>query len=115
MDTVRVLDKPLNLTYTHDKGMNQTALNGMLVLDPANKLSANYVFDSGNCRLKYTYMHGAKSTFEPSYDFARNSWDFTVSQKLSNDDTLRASYETSSKVLGLDWSRNSMLNGTVKV
>ncbi|KAG5535824.1 hypothetical protein RHGRI_023553 [Rhododendron griersonianum] len=115
MNTVRVLDKPLNLTYTHEKGVNQTALNGTLVLDPANKLSANYGFDSGNCRLKYTYMHGAKTTFEPSYDFAQNSWDFTVLQKLSDDDILRASYETSSKVLGLDWSRNSMLNGTLKI
>lgn len=115
MNTVRVLDKPLNLIYTHDKGVNQTALNGTLVLDPSNKLSANYMFDSGDCKLKYTYMHGAKSTFEPSYDIAQNSWDFTVSQRLSDEDILRASYQTSSRVLGLQWSRNSMLNGTLKV
>ncbi|CAL5373144.1 unnamed protein product [Camellia sinensis] len=115
MNTVRVLDKPLNLTYTHERSENQTALNGMLVLDSANKFSANYAFDSGNCKLKYTYVHGGSSTFEPSYDLAKNSWDFAVSHRLYGDDILRATYQTSSRVLGLEWSMNSLFHGNFKV
>ena len=115
MNSVRVLDKPLNLTYSHARGDNRTALDGTLVLDPDNKFSANYAFDSGNCKLKYSYVHGGLTTFEPSYDVAKNSWDFAVSQRLYGDDVLKASYQTSSRFLALDWSRNSMYDGGFKV
>ncbi|KAM7524182.1 hypothetical protein LguiA_014084 [Lonicera macranthoides] len=115
MNSVRVLDKPLNLTYSHARGDNRTALDGTLVLDPANKFSANYAFDSGNCKLKYSYVHTGLTTFEPSYDVAKNSWDFAVSQRVYGDDVLKASYQASSKVLALDWLRNSMYNGSFKV
>ncbi|XP_061353376.1 outer envelope pore protein 24, chloroplastic-like isoform X2 [Gastrolobium bilobum] len=68
MNTVRVAEKPLNFTYMHSRGDNRTILDGTLVLDTANKVSANY-----------------------------------------------ASYQTSSKVLGFEWSRNSKQTGCFKV
>ncbi|KAK3033821.1 hypothetical protein RJ639_034239 [Escallonia herrerae] len=115
MNSVRVAEKPLNLTYTHAWGEKQTAVDGTLVLDSANKVSANYGFDSGNCKVKYSYMHGGLTTFEPCYDFASNSWDFAVSQRVYGDDLVRASYKTSSRVLGVDWYRNSGPSGGFKV
>ncbi|XP_057464198.1 outer envelope pore protein 24B, chloroplastic-like [Actinidia eriantha] len=114
MNTVRIWDKPLNLTYTHGRGENWTAVDGTLVFDSANKLSADYAFDSRNCKVKYSYAHRGKSTFEPSYDFAKNSWDFAMS-RLCGDDIVRASYRTSTKVLGMEWHKNSAFNGTFKI
>ncbi|PIA52574.1 hypothetical protein AQUCO_01000448v1 [Aquilegia coerulea] len=115
MNTVKVADKPLRLTYIHGEGDNRTILDGALVFDSANKVSANYMFGSGNCKLKYTYLHGGVRTFEPSYDVSKNAWDFAVSQKVYGDDLFRASYQTSSKILGLDWSRDSKVNGAFKI
>lgn len=115
MNSVRVADKPLNLTYIHSRGDNRTILDGNLVFDSANKVSANHVLGSGNCKLKYTYVHGGLTTFEQCYDLAQNSWDFAVSRKVYGDDVFRASYQTSSKALGLEWSRNSKINGNFKV
>ncbi|KAF8409936.1 hypothetical protein HHK36_002455 [Tetracentron sinense] len=115
MNTIRVLEKPLNLTYIHGRGDNRTILDGTLVFDSANKISTNYMFGSGNCKLKYTFVHRGARTFEPCYDLAKNSWDFAVSQRIFDDDVFRASYQTSSKDLGLEWSRNSKLNGSFKV
>ena len=44
MNTVRVMERPLNLTYTHWKGENRTALDGTFLIDSANKVSACYGF-----------------------------------------------------------------------
>ncbi|XP_027332554.1 outer envelope pore protein 24, chloroplastic-like isoform X1 [Abrus precatorius] len=115
MNTVRVAEKPLNLTYSHSRGDNRTVLDGTFVLDPANKVSANYAFDSGNCKLKYTYVHKGLTTFEPSYDVAKNCWDFAVSRRVYDDDSLKAVYQTSNKVLALEWSRNSKHTGCFKI
>ncbi|CAH9078112.1 unnamed protein product [Cuscuta epithymum] len=115
MNTVRVLEKPLNLNYVHFKGDNRTVLNGTLVLDPANKVSANHTIGSGNCKLKYTFLHKGLTTFEPSYDFAKNEWDFSMSQRVYGDDVLKAVYQPSSKNVTLEWSRSSKLNGSFKV
>lgn len=115
MNTVRVAEKPLNLTYIHSKADNRTILDGTLVFDAANKVSANYALDSGICRLKYRYVHKGLTTFEPSYDVAKNTWDFAVSRRVYGDDSFGASYKTSSKVLGLEWSRNSKQTGCFKV
>ncbi|CDP07535.1 unnamed protein product [Coffea canephora] len=115
MNTIRVSEKPLNLTYMHSRGDNRTSLDGTLVFDSANKVSANHVLGSGNCKLKYTYVHGGLTTFEPSYDFSKNSWDFAISRRVYGDDVFRAAYQTSSKNLGLEWSRNSKLNGSFKI
>jgi hypothetical protein len=115
MNTVRVAEKPLNLTFIHGRNDNRTILDGTLVLDSANKLSANHVLGSRNGKLKYTYVHGGVNTFEPTYDLAKNSWDFALSRRVYGDDVLRASYQTSSQVLGLEWARNSKYNGAFKV
>ncbi|KAK9265711.1 hypothetical protein L1049_025305 [Liquidambar formosana] len=115
MNTVKVLEKQLNLTYSHLRGENQTVLDGTLVLDPANKVSANYALDSGNGKLKYSFVHRGVRTFEPGYDFAKNSWDFAISQRVFDDDVFRASYQTSSQLLGLEWSRMSKFNGAFKI
>lgn len=103
---VKVLEKPLKLTYTHMMGENQTSLNGMLELNSANKLSVDYAFDFGDCKLMYSYAHGGM-TLEPCYDFGKKSLDFTMSQRILDGDLIGASYKTSSKALGLEWSSNS--------
>ncbi|PSS31352.1 Outer envelope pore protein like [Actinidia chinensis var. chinensis] len=115
MNTIRVAEKPLNLTYIHSRGDNRTMLDGSLVFDSANKVSANHVVGSGNCKLKYTYVHQGVTTYEPSYDLAKNSWDFAMSRRVYGDDVFRASYQTGSKALGLEWSGNSKLNGSFKI
>ncbi|KAL6995666.1 Outer envelope pore protein 24, chloroplastic [Sarracenia purpurea var. burkii] len=115
MNRITIAEKPLNLTYIHSRGDNRTILDGTLVFDPANKLSANHALGSGNCKLKYTYVHEGVTTYEPSYDLAKNSWDFALSRRVYGDDVFRASYQTSSKALGLEWSRNSKFNGCFKI
>ncbi|KAJ6723979.1 OUTER ENVELOPE PORE PROTEIN 24A CHLOROPLASTIC-RELATED [Salix koriyanagi] len=115
MSSVKVADKPLNLTYIHSRRDNRTILDGTLVVDSANKVSANYMLGTENCKLKYTYVHGGLTTFEPCYDLAKKSWIFAASRKVYGDDVFRAMYQTSSKNLGLEWSRNSKLNMNFKV
>ncbi|KAE9586170.1 hypothetical protein Lal_00010162 [Lupinus albus] len=115
MNTISVAEKPLNLTYIHSWRDNRTILDGTLVLDSANKISGNYALDSGNSKLKYTYVHNGLTIFEPTYDVAKNTWDFAVSRRVYGDDVFKASYQTSSKVLGLEWSRNSKSTGCFKV
>ncbi|WJX15789.1 Outer envelope pore protein 24, chloroplastic [Trifolium repens] len=115
MNTVRVAEKPLNLTYVHSRGDNRTSLDGTFVWDPSNKVSANHVVGSGNCKLKYSYVHKGLTTIEPSYDVAKNSWDFAVSRRVSDDNSLKATYQASSDLLGFEWSRNSKTNGCFKV
>ncbi|KAF5736062.1 outer envelope pore protein 24 chloroplastic-like [Tripterygium wilfordii] len=114
MNTVNVLEKPLHLAYTHAKGKNRTFLDGTLVLSGVNKVLASYALDSGNCKLKYTRVRGP-TTFEPSYDTAIKSWDLAVSQKFWDDCVLKASYKTSSKVLGLDWTMKGKPSGAYKI
>ncbi|GFP92682.1 outer envelope pore protein 24b chloroplastic [Phtheirospermum japonicum] len=120
MNTVRVAEKPLNLTYIHSKNDQRTILDGTLVIDSANKVSANHVLGTGNTKVKYTYSHGGLTTFEPSYDLGKNAWDFAVSHKVNVfradvDDIFRATYQTSSKDLGVEWLRSSKTQGTFKV
>lgn len=115
MNTVRVMEKPLRMTYTHWKGEKRTLLDGTLEVDSANVLSANYGVDSGDCKLSYSYTHKGLTTVEPSYDFARNSWDFAVSRRVYGTDVVRASYQSSNKILGVNWTRCSGVNGSFKV
>ncbi|KAM0950411.1 putative outer envelope pore protein [Dioscorea sansibarensis] len=117
MNTVRIFEKPINLTYTHARGDNRTTLDGSLAVDPANKVSVNYEFGSGNCRVKYAYAHGElrRTVFEPSYDVSKNAWDFAVSNKFEGGDSIKATYHTTSKLLGLEWNRDSSINGSFKI
>lgn len=117
MNTVSVFEKPINLTYTHARGDNLTTLDGSLVVDPANKVSVNYEFGSGNCRVKYAYAHGElrRTVFEPCYDISKNAWDFAVSNQCKGGDSIKATYHTTTKLLGLEWNRDSSINGSFKV
>lgn len=112
MNSIKVLEKPLNLKYSHSVGENKTILDGTLVFDSANKLSVNHKLGSEGCKLKYSYVHGGLTTFEPSYDTQEDSWDFAVSH---GKDVCSATYKTSSKNLGLQWSRSSKLGASFKV
>ncbi|KAK8580912.1 hypothetical protein V6N13_143969 [Hibiscus sabdariffa] len=114
MNSVRVGEKPLKLTYIHNRGDNRTVVDGTLAFDSANKLSANYMLGTRNCKLKYSYVHGAVTTLEPCYDFGKNAWDFAISRRVY-DDVFKATYQTLSKDLALEWSRNSKFNGTFKI
>ncbi|KAL5553970.1 hypothetical protein UlMin_041371 [Ulmus minor] len=101
MNRVNVLDKHLSFTYTHSKRSNRTALDATLLVNPANKLWGSYSFDSGDCKLKYSYVQGSR-TFEPCYDLSKNSWDISVSQMIFDGDVIKGFYRTSSKDLGLE-------------
>ncbi|CAK7339550.1 unnamed protein product [Dovyalis caffra] len=92
MNTVKVLDKPLNLTYTHAEGKTWTMLDGTLVLNSANK----------------------GTTIEPGYDFGMNSWNIAASQRFFTGNLLRVSYENWRNELGLEWLRDSMSKGAYK-
>ncbi|KAJ6811934.1 outer envelope pore protein 24, chloroplastic-like [Iris pallida] len=117
MNTVRLLDKPLNLTYIHAHGDNRTALDGSLAFDPANKVGVSYAFGSGNCKVKYVYAHGEmrRTVFEPCYDVSKNVWDFALSKKFEGGDSIKATYQASAKTLGLEWNRDSKVNGCFKI
>lgn len=100
------------MTYTHLMSENRIALDGTLAFDSNNKLSGSYVLDSRNLKLKYSYMHKGLATFEPCYDFGKKSLEFAVSKRVFEGDVVRACYETSNKVLELQWlSGKSMING----
>lgn len=117
MNTVRLLEKPVSLTYSHALGAHQTSVDGSLAFDPSNKLSVNYNFGSRDCKLKYAYAHGElrSTVVEPVYDLSKNTWNFAVSRKFEGGDSLKATYQTSSKVLGLEWNRDLKLNGCFKI
>ncbi|XP_031247411.1 outer envelope pore protein 24A, chloroplastic-like [Pistacia vera] len=110
MNTARVLEKQLNMTYTHWRGENRTILDGTLVLDHNNKISASYAIDSSNCKLKYSHVHRGVFTFEPCYDFGKNSWELALSKTVLDGDVIKASYVTSSKALELQWIWKSSFN-----
>ncbi|XVE69911.1 hypothetical protein DITRI_Ditri10aG0029600 [Diplodiscus trichospermus] len=114
MNTVKVVEKPLKLTYIHTRGDNRTVVDGALAFDSANKVSANYTLGTRNCKLKYSYVHEGVTTFEPCYDFGKNAWDFAISRRVY-EDVFKATYQTWSRDLALEWSRNSKFNGTFKI
>ncbi|KAH9300398.1 hypothetical protein KI387_011981, partial [Taxus chinensis] len=114
MSSAKLAGKQLKLTYIHAQKANMTVLDGNLAFDPSNKLSAKYSFASGSGQLKYSYIHHGDRTFEPAYDFGTNSWNFSMSQKVYGADTLKTSYETSKKTLGLEWTRESKDAGSFK-
>ncbi|WOL13048.1 outer envelope pore protein 24, chloroplastic [Canna indica] len=117
MNSFKVVDKTLNLTYTHARAANRTTVDGSLVFNPTNKVSASHVFGSGNCKVKYWYAHGElrRTVLEPSYDVANNAWDFAMTRKFEGGDSLKATYQATTKNLGLEWNRDSKENGTFKV
>ncbi|XP_022775979.1 outer envelope pore protein 24B, chloroplastic-like [Durio zibethinus] len=117
MNTLKVEGKQVNWTYSHGRNENRTVLDGTLLLDTANKVSASHELGSVNCKLKYSYVHRGLTTFEPCYDLAKKSWDLAVSRRVLGGDLIKATYETSSRVLGVEWSCSSLVNedGRIKV
>lgn len=121
MSRIRVAEKPLDINYSHyltySNGWQpiSTSLGGTLMFDPANIVSANYMFGSRNCKLKYTYLHKGLTTFQPSYDVGDKSWDFAVSRKIYYDDRLTASFQRSTNTLGLQYSLNTKQNANFTV
>ncbi|XP_042468837.1 outer envelope pore protein 24, chloroplastic-like [Zingiber officinale] len=117
MNSFKVVEKTVNLTYTHARAANRTAIDGSLVFDPANKVSVNYAFGSGNCKVKYWYAHGElkRTVLEPCYDVSKNAWDFAMIKKFEGGDSLKATYHTTTKNLGLEWNRDSQEKGCFKI
>lgn len=109
------MNKQLKLSYSHSRGENRTALDGTLVLGYANKLSGNYAFHTGKAKIKYSYLYKERTTLEPCYDIGINAWELAISQRIDDSDVIRASYHTSTRVLGLDYLKNSFHDGSFKV
>ncbi|KAH7282401.1 hypothetical protein KP509_35G029200 [Ceratopteris richardii] len=115
MNSAKLFGKQLKLTYIHPQKANATVLESTFSFDPANKLTTKYSFLSGKGSVKYSYVHGSGVTLEPSYDFNSEAWSFAASQKFRGDNTLKASYETSKKLVNLEWIRESKETGFFKV
>ncbi|KAK1276689.1 hypothetical protein QJS04_geneDACA011669 [Acorus gramineus] len=110
MNTMRVFKKPVIFSYTHFYRANRTALDGSMCFNTANRVSAS-CDSNGGAKVRYVYKHrGGRTTFEPSYDFKKDSLEFAVSQMIRSEGVVRASYQTSSKVLEIDWFRGSKLS-----
>ncbi|CAL4920199.1 unnamed protein product [Urochloa decumbens] len=126
MNSALVLDKRLSLTYTHSTTLapppappavappSRTALDCSLTFDPANKVNLTHSLGSAGCRVKYTYAHGADrlTTIEPLFDTNNNAWEFAVSKKFQGGDAVKGTYHASTKLLGLEWTRDSKVATT---
>ncbi|PVH30879.1 hypothetical protein PAHAL_9G005200 [Panicum hallii] len=128
MNSALVLDKRVSLTYTHSTSLapapapaaappSRTALDCSVTFDPANKVNFSHSLGSGGCRVKYTYAHGVDrlTTIEPLFDTNKNAWEFAVTRKFQGGDAVKGTYHASTKLLGLEWSRDSKAGGSFKV
>ncbi|MBA0659676.1 hypothetical protein Goklo_011786 [Gossypium klotzschianum] len=114
MNTFRFAKNPLKLSYGRKRGDKRTVVDGALVFDSGSQVSASYMVGTRNCKLKYGYLHGGVTTLEPCYDLGKNVWDFAISRRLY-DNVFKATYQTWSKNLALEWLRNHVFNGTFKM
>ncbi|GMI90156.1 hypothetical protein like AT1G45170 [Hibiscus trionum] len=108
MNTFKVEGKQVNWTYTHTRNDRRTILDGSLMFDRGSKLSASHELGSVSCKLKCSYVHKGLTTFEPCYDLAKKSWDLAMSRRVLGGDLIKANYETSSQVLGVEWLSSSL-------
>jgi len=128
MNSALVLDKRVSLTYTHSTSLfpppapaaappSRTALDCSVTFDPANKVNFSHSLGSGGCRVKYTYAHGVDrlTTIEPLFDTNKNAWEFALTKKFQGGDAVKGTYHASTKLLGLEWSRDSKAGGSFKV
>eukprot|EP00246_Nothoceros_aenigmaticus_P014325 TRINITY_DN5377_c0_g1_i2.p2 TRINITY_DN5377_c0_g1~~TRINITY_DN5377_c0_g1_i2.p2 ORF type:complete len:189 (-),score=34.48 TRINITY_DN5377_c0_g1_i2:132-698(-) len=115
MSSAKVADKNLKLTYIHAHKANAAILETSVVWDPKNKITGEYSFRDQRGKLKYSYVRDGNTTLEPGYDFAADSWYFSVSQKLSEEDTLKATYDAGSQNIGIEWTKASKEVGSFKV
>ncbi|WVZ61330.1 hypothetical protein U9M48_011228 [Paspalum notatum var. saurae] len=128
MNSALVLDRRVSLTYTHSTSLatvvapapappSRTALDCSVTFDPNNKVNLSHTLGSGGCRLKYTYAHGADrlTTIEPLFDTTKNAWEFAVTRKFEGGDAVKGTYQASTKLLGLEWTRDSKAGANFKV
>ncbi|KAL3676958.1 hypothetical protein R1sor_026906 [Riccia sorocarpa] len=116
MTSVNVLGKPIRLTYIHPQKRNATLVEGSLIWDPRNKVTAKYSFATEKGSLKYTYLSSPHDvTIEPGFDFNTNAWNFSVSKKLPIGDNVKATFDSSNSALGLEWVRDDKYFGPFKI
>ncbi|URE09194.1 hypothetical protein MUK42_22378 [Musa troglodytarum] len=117
MNAIRVMEKTVELDYTHDMREKKTAAEGSVALNPRNKVSVSHVLGTRDCKVKYKYEHGERRRMvvEPSYEVAANAWGLDVSSKFEGGDAVKASYRAAAKTVELEWSRASTVNGTFKI
>ncbi|XP_042428821.1 outer envelope pore protein 24B, chloroplastic-like isoform X1 [Zingiber officinale] len=117
MNSVRLMDKTVNLTYIHAQGSNRTTLDGSVAFNPSDKVNVSYTFgEPSACKVKYVYAHGelGRTVLEPCYDVSKNTWDFAVTRKFEEGDSLKATYHTSTNNLDLEWCRDPKDSGSFK-
>eukprot|EP00245_Coleochaete_scutata_P010844 TRINITY_DN3916_c0_g3_i1.p1 TRINITY_DN3916_c0_g3~~TRINITY_DN3916_c0_g3_i1.p1 ORF type:complete len:214 (+),score=45.26 TRINITY_DN3916_c0_g3_i1:101-742(+) len=107
--------KPVKLTYNHQHKKNLTTLEGTLILDAKNKVTGKYNLKTEKPHLKYSYIHGGNTILEPAYDFEKDSWAFNITHKASSRDTYKASYNSFSKKVGLEWARSPVDTGAFRI
>ncbi|XP_078180760.1 outer envelope pore protein 24B, chloroplastic-like [Carex rostrata] len=109
MESGLVMNKPVNIMCVHSWRDNHTSVDGTVVFNPAHKVSVSHVVASRDCRVKYTYAHGESqnTTLESCYDTGKNTWNFALARKFECSDVLKGTYNSSSKLLGLEWTRDS--------
>uniref|UniRef100_A0A0E0KLQ6 Outer envelope pore protein 24, chloroplastic n=1 Tax=Oryza punctata TaxID=4537 RepID=A0A0E0KLQ6_ORYPU len=125
MNSALLLDRRVSLTYTHSTTLSpspaapptRTALDCSLNFDPANKLNLSHTLGSSGCRVRYSYAHGQDrlTTIEPCFDTAKNAWDFAVTRKFQGGDAIKGTYQASTKLLALEWTRDSKIGASFKV
>ncbi|XVF36129.1 hypothetical protein REPUB_Repub19eG0031800 [Reevesia pubescens] len=73
---VRVANKPLKLTYIHDRRDNRMAVDDALVFDSANKVSANYMLGIGTVISNVLYVKKQMYRIEdyPIWSFIEGSF-----------------------------------------
>ncbi|XP_072973886.1 outer envelope pore protein 24, chloroplastic-like [Typha angustifolia] len=121
MNSITVLTKAVNFTYTHEYPANRTVVDGTFPFDNGNKMTVNYGLGTGDCKVKYKYESGEKEkrqvVVEPSYDLMKDAWDLAVTGTFEDTDVIKATYATKSNVLGVQWSRKTRgkVNWSMKV
>ncbi|XP_010943185.1 outer envelope pore protein 24B, chloroplastic [Elaeis guineensis] len=117
MNSMKVLGRAVDLTYTDARGENRTAVDGAVAFDARNRVAASHALGTKEWKVRHTYTHGAlrRTVAETSYDFKSHAWDFVVTSRFQWGDAVKATYRTSTRVLGLEWARNSPATGTFKI
>ncbi|XP_038978632.1 outer envelope pore protein 24, chloroplastic-like [Phoenix dactylifera] len=117
MNSVKVLEKAVDLTYTHARKENRTAVEGAVALDASNKIAVSNVLGTEEWKVRYTYAHGAlrRTVIEPCYDVKANAWDVAVTRKFERGNAVKATFRTSSRSVDLEWTGDIPLNTTIKI
>ncbi|EHA8586639.1 putative Outer envelope pore protein 24B, chloroplastic [Cocos nucifera] len=117
MNSMKVLGRAVDLTYTDARGQNRTAVDGAVAFDARNRVAVSHALGTKEWKVRHTYTHGAlrRTVTETSYDFKSHAWDFAVTRRSQQGDAVKATYGSSTRAIGLEWARNSPITGTFKV